>query len=71
MTKVQISSFNSIRFYILFASGGFNLYNGLFLQQNIVVKVAMFDDKKTRKALKIVVGVSSKIFDPMYLSIVP
>ncbi|KAJ9560874.1 hypothetical protein OSB04_006034 [Centaurea solstitialis] len=27
-------------------------------KQNIVVKVAMFDDKKTRKALKIAVGVS-------------
>ena len=47
------------------------MYNGLFLQQNIVVKVAMFNDKKTRKALKIVVGVSGKIFDPMHLSTVP
>ncbi|KAI3769469.1 hypothetical protein L6452_00572 [Arctium lappa] len=27
-------------------------------KQNIVVKVAMFDNKKTRKAMKIVVGVS-------------
>ncbi|KAJ9560834.1 hypothetical protein OSB04_005994 [Centaurea solstitialis] len=35
-----------------------NLYNSLFLQQNIVVKVAMFDAKKTRKAMKIAVGVS-------------
>ena len=34
-----------------------------FLQQNIVVKVAMFDDKKTRKALKIAVGVSGETFE--------
>ncbi|KAJ0928931.1 hypothetical protein HanRHA438_Chr04g0199391 [Helianthus annuus] len=50
-----------IHFHYIFAIlFNHNLYDEIFLQQKIVVKVSMNSDKKTQKALQIAVGVSGK-----------